>query len=143
MAGGFGCPEYPTRTAQIYPLTIMQHPNIRYRPGLGLWQVTEDFTIDIEKIRVTVPAGFETDLATIPWLLRGLINTYELGTLAPIVHDYCYVQRGLVADDHAPVSRLQSDRFFAALMFSDGVAIWRIACAYYAVRVFGRIWWRD
>lgn len=121
----------------------MSSPNIAYSPRRSCWEVVEDFTIDIDGHAITIPAGFTTDLATIPWILRGLINTYELGTTGPIVHDYCYVQQGLISADGRSINREQADRFFAALMFADGVAIWRIACAYYAVRVAGRIWWRD
>lgn len=121
----------------------MQSPNIAYLPNLGVWMVREAFAVSIDGIKITVPAGFRTDLATIPWCLRGLINTYELGLTAPIVHDYCYSTHGAVSKDFAPIDRAQADRFFAALMFADHVAIWRITCAYYAVRIFGRIWWLD
>jgi Protein of unknown function (DUF1353) len=116
-------------------------PVIKYQPKLGVWVVREDYTCTVDDIAVTVPAGFATDLASVPWLLRGLINTFELGLTAPIVHDYCYVTQGLIGSE--PVDRAQADRFFAALMFADRVAIWRIACAYYAVRAFGWIWWRE
>jgi hypothetical protein len=128
---------------ELPAMDVMVPPNIAYHPRRGCWEVISDFTIDIDNIKITIPAGFETDLATIPWAMRGLINTYELGLTAPIVHDYCYVQQGLIGADGRSICREQADRFFAALMFADGVAIWRIACAYYAVRECGRIWWRD
>lgn len=121
----------------------MSSPNITYSPGIDKWLVKEDFQVNIDGYNLTVPRGFKTDLASIPWLLRGITNTYQLGITGPVVHDYCYVKKGLIDDYGSKITRQQSDRFFAALMFNEHVPIWRINAAYYAVRVFGRIWWKE
>lgn len=40
----------------------------------------------------TVPAGFETDFATVPRIIQWLIPTYGKYTLAAILHDYFCVE---------------------------------------------------
>lgn len=77
-----------------------------YHPKLFVLQAPLAFESDM--IRVEVPAGFETDLASIPWWGRWVFTRAHSNAYAAVIHDYCY-ERG-------HVSRRQADNlFFEAL----------------------------
>ena len=76
----------------------------------------------------TVPGGFETDLASVPRLLRSIVSKVD-GIEASIIHDWLYHSR--------EVTRKEADRIFLDLL--DGVVPeWRRRAMYWAVRAFGK-----
>lgn len=86
-------------------------------------------------IRITVPEGFETDLASVPRVLWPLMAASGPHQRAAIVHDFLYQS---VTD----VSRFLADALFRDLMSALGVPLWRRVSAYYAVRAFGWRHWQ-
>lgn len=82
---------------------------------------------DILQDEVWVPAGFETDLASVPrvplaWYLAG-----GTGDRAAVVHDFlCRVN---------PQSRHQADRVFKEALKVEGVNWWRRQIMYAGVRI--------
>lgn len=93
-----------------------------------LYVLIDPFTVYTDELgSVTVPAGFETDFASVPrvpfalWLLAGV------GDRASVVHDYLCRTRG--------VSREVADRVFVDVLSASGVSAWRRALFYLGVRV--------
>ena len=58
------------------------------RGGLGLFQVYQDFTVSTPYGGITVPAGFKSDLATIPRLFRWLLPQAGHSAAPGLVHDF-------------------------------------------------------
>lgn len=86
---------------------------------------------------VLVPSSFETDITSIPWLVRGLMPAWGRWSRAAILHDWLYecLQRG-VPHPEAPTRRLADAVFHEALLVSEvprplAYAMWIV------VRLFG------
>lgn len=84
---------------------------------------------------IEIPAGFETDLASIPRMFTGLIPVNGRHRNAAIVHDYLYVSK----PDWC--SRAMADGIFLEAMAVLGEAGWRRYAMYAAVRVGGWVYW--
>lgn len=97
---------------------------------------------------VVVPAGFETDFASIPFGLRNLFPPLGLWARPAIVHDFLYNTRGTGlfegvrrisrATDY---SRAEADGIFREAMEVVGVPVWRRGLMYRAVRLGGGLGW--
>ncbi len=111
------------------------------------WRLEEDYTYVDGDHRITVPAGFQFDLSSVPRSLWWLISPFELSIVAPLLHDFLYAYGG----DPPPGSiepprtytRREADELFRRIMEQEGVAPWRRRLAYAAVRVFGRGAWQS
>ena len=80
-------------------------------------------------LRVTVPAGFSTDFASVPWLFRRILPRSGEYNAAAIVHDYLYSCRS--------VPRKAADQIFLEAMHDVGVPGWKAKAMYSAVRLGG------
>ena len=83
---------------------------------------------------ITVPAGFETDFASVPRLFWRLIPPWGRYSAAAVVHDYLYAT--------ASVTRYEADRIFLDLMKRLGVPLWKRRLMYRAVRLGGWASWK-
>lgn len=123
-------------------------PSVRvtYLVREGSWRLDADFRWEEGGTRLTVPAGYRFDLASVPRLLWWLIAPFELSLAAPLVHDFLYRTAGVppprTVEPHRTFTRAEADRIFCAIMARQGVAGWRLAAAYLAVRVGGVLAWR-
>jgi hypothetical protein len=81
----------------------------------------------------TVPAGFLTDAASIPKVLRVFINQWGKHARAALIHDYLYTIHY--------IPRKEADRLFLELMLNTGVNKLKAYCMYWAVRLFGNGPW--
>lgn len=79
---------------------------------------------------IRVPAGFVTDLASIPRALWSILPPHGKWAKAAIVHDYLYV--------HAIRNKSYADKVFLEGMEVLGVGKIRRTAMYWAVRLFGR-----
>jgi len=112
---------------------------VRFRNGSGCLFVLQreyrvGFTLDGLREIYTVPAGMETDLASIPdvipkWIAKKVDSHIE----AAIVHDKMCIDRG-------PWSSEIAADIFKAAMLAAGVPSWRAGIMYTAVRNFGPQW---
>lgn len=79
---------------------------------------------------IVVPAGFKSDLASVPripfayWLTGGFSNQ------AAVLHDFLYIT--------CPVDKATADAIFLEAMEATGISWWRRRAMYAAVRVGGR-----
>ena len=87
--------------------------------------------------KITVPAWFVTDFASIPWLLRLIIPKLGRWNKAAVVHDYLYQKQP------AWFTRKVADVVFRDAMRDSGVKPWKYNLMYLAVRMWGGISWRS
>lgn len=88
-----------------------------------------------------VHAGYLTDHASIPKILKLFLNNVGTYRDAFIIHDYLYNYTGYFTDaklvGFIPVSRNFADKEMRWQMEQSGAENWRIKAYYLAVRLFG------
>jgi len=91
---------------------------------------------DLRWGNITVPAGFESDGASVPrFFWRLVFPPGDADALrAAILHDYIY------REHPAGWTRADADRLFYMILVADGVPKFRALLAYWGVRLFG---WRS
>lgn len=89
-------------------------------------------THDGETHSIVVPAGFESDLASVPRPFWSWIPPYGRYLWASIVHDFLYM-----LGSRSGITRKQADQVFHQMMLHAGVSKWRASIMYSAVRVGG------
>lgn len=82
---------------------------------------------------IIVPAGFETDLASIPQAFHSIVPVNGMHRAAAIVHDWLYVTQ--------PCTRPEADRVFLDAMADLGVRWSQRWVMYAAVRAGGWVGW--
>lgn len=97
----------------------------------GYWYLDAPLIWDDGEIRIEVPTGFLTDLASIPAPMRGVLNTNGRSRKPAVVHDYLY-QSGKLA-------RKAADRLFLTMLVAEGVISIGRGLYYLGVRLGGWI----
>lgn len=96
------------------------------------WKLGQSYIYDFQGMRIEVPKGFVTDLASTPRLLWLTFPPFGRYTGASVIHDYLYsvgYQLG--------ISRKKADEIFLGIMKELGVPFWKRQAMYKAVRLFG------
>ena len=101
--------------------------------------------VDVTGSKITVKKDFVTDLASVPRVCWAFIAPWDVARAA-IVHDLLYKRirqyRADGGDDKNVISKAKKasdDVFHMAMKDAEpSVFGWKIAAAYYAVRMFGR-----
>jgi hypothetical protein len=99
------------------------------------YQVAEDFKVKfgywLRQLQFAIPAGYRTDIASIPWWFRSIMDRASLGLLAPVVHDYLCDSRGRITTlegEELQIGWFEVNLLFFLLMRLDGVpwqkALW-------------------
>ena len=96
------------------------------------WRVEEPLTYRGNEEEFVVPAGMETDFASVPRPFVWFLPTYGRYTKAAILHDYLWRQR--VGSPTAPVSRRDADGLFRRVMRELDVPFLRRWIMWTAVR---------
>jgi len=116
---------------------LIKHPselNVTILAGGRRARLNEPFRMRAAGGRVfEVPAGFETDFASVPRFFWRVLPPWDKYSPAAVVHDHLY-QTG-------KVPRVEADKTFLELMEALGVSWWKRRVMYYAVRAFGWIAW--
>lgn len=103
-------------------------------PNGKTWRLTESLVYDSKLTgALVVPAGFETDFASVPRLPLAYLLAGDTAHKAAVVHDYLY-QGKLFRRDIC-------DNVFLEAMRVTGVVGWRSHLMYAAVRLFGGFWY--
>ncbi len=114
------------------PLRLVRYPNRAAVttdpiPRKVFAYLESDFRVTVRGHDIVVPAGFDTDLASIPRRVRGIVSI-DRGVEAAVVHDWLYRT--------AVVSRKEADLIFKALL--EETESWAtVQAMYWSVRVFG------
>ena len=82
---------------------------------------------------ITIPAGFDTDFASIPWWLQWYIPRFGKHNLAALLHDYLYRNAKNKADKQS------ADNEFLIAMLATGVEPKRARNMYRAVKYFAKL----
>lgn len=105
--------------------------------GPNRWRLAEPFEYHVGRYPsdevIRVPAGFETDLASIPRLFWPLLPPQGRYAKAAILHDWLYVL-GPAGDAAA---RQRADAIFLEAMAVLGCPAWQRRLIHAAVRLFG------
>lgn len=98
------------------------------------WVLAEDLVYwsDIAGL-VRVPAGFQTDLASVPRLPVVYLLAGGTADAAAVIHDYLYTTRAF--------DRATADAVLREASAVSGVPAWRRQLMYWAVRLFGGAAW--
>ena len=80
-----------------------------------------------------VPAGFRTDFASVPGLLRGALDTDNEVSPAALVHDWLYTSQLLPRDE--------ADEVFRVALIANHVPAWKARVYWLGVRAGGWIQW--
>jgi len=121
-------------------VTYSAEPVLRWGLVQRRFSLAEPFTVAwdrglTEKGGFTVPAGFSTDLASIPRLFQGIVPKIGKHIQPAIAHDFCY-------EGNTNLTKEDSDLLFLEGMRSTGVGWLRRRVMYLAVRVGGKGYWK-
>jgi hypothetical protein len=102
----------------------------------GLWQVVQPFVYqsDVAGQTFTVPADFQTDLASVPRLPVVYWLTGGRASEAAVIHDWIYT--------HKMVPRRVADAVLREASAVSGVPRWARDLMFYGVRAFGWLHWK-
>lgn len=105
--------------------------------GRTVWRVADDLHVDLEidlgggvvelTDYLTIPAGFETDGASVPWWARPWLDPWSRLGLAAVLHDFM-LSLPLVA-------KWDADLAFLHALRSQGVPAFLATILYFAVRL--------
>jgi hypothetical protein len=90
-----------------------------------------------------IPAGFQSDLSSIPWFLRWWIDRASLGLVPPLIHDYMCDNRGKfisMSGDMIEIERLEVNIIFLLTMLLSGVKFDRAITAFVGVCIGAPNW---
>ncbi|POM15729.1 Protein of uncharacterised function (DUF1353) [Burkholderia cepacia] len=104
--------------------------------GRGTWRLTAPLPYQSEVARqvFVVPAGFETDFASVPRAPVAFLLTADSAHAASAVHDFLYTA------PH-PVSREIADAVLKEASIASGVPAWRAWLMWAGVRIGGAAHW--
>jgi hypothetical protein len=92
------------------------------------WKVLEQFVAQVDAAQIAVPAGYVTDLASVPRLPLAYLLAGNRAPKAAVIHDWLYETKA--GKDYA-------DNVFLAAMKAEGINRFVARAMYFAVRVFG------
>jgi hypothetical protein len=96
------------------------------------WVLLSPLTWD-DGMPLTVPTGFVTDLASVPRMLRGMLDVAGRSRRAAVLHDWLYTTQTL--------SRAHCDAIFRNALTAEGVSIAGRWIYWAGVRVGGWLAW--
>jgi len=121
--------------------------------GRTVWDLTSALPYDVgaegSGERITVPAGFRTDLGSIPQAAWSFgFSPSDRGSNAYVLHDFLYATGGSCAwrgqlkrTRKQAYRRSEADAILVEALKALGVPAWRRALIWAAVRAFGAPGW--
>ena len=111
------------------------------RAVVGGYELRDKFVYVDDYYYITVPIGFYTDFASIPWFFRRLIARDDKGIReASVIHDWLYSAKSIRFNPY--ITRKEADKIFLKIMRDMGAKRYKAYLAYYAVRMFGGKFYR-
>ena len=96
------------------------------------YSLCSEMDVKVDEKTVKVPAGFKTDLASIPKILWPIIAPHKASMVYPaILHDYQYSFPG-------NISRQEADDVYYYAMLEEGNSMEEAAGLYFGARFFGK-----
>lgn len=114
--------------------------DLRYQDGRKHWQVIHDFHYDTDVIcaglvavqfgrglcRIQVPAGFETDFASVPQLFWNILPPCGSYGKAAVVHDFLYRTEGVATRGQADAVLLEAMTFLKVGWLTRQIIYWGV-----------------
>lgn len=101
----------------------------------GEWALTAPLIWQEKGLRIQVPAGFVTDLASIPATLRGVLSITGISRRGAVLHDYAYCAQKM--------SRPDADDLLRRALLADGMRSATARLYWLGVRAGGGSHWSD
>lgn len=99
-------------------------------PEVGQWKLLNRLEVlDDKEHSFYVPAGFATDLASLPRIIRGLFNRNGKSRKPAVLHDYLYSQKMF--------TRKKCDLIFKDCLINAGISKFAARLYYFGVRSGG------
>jgi hypothetical protein len=120
------------------------------RAGRSLWALQRDlsYTTGPEGDTITVPAGFVTDLASVPRIVWSFYPPDGPWVKAAVIHDFLYETKGTgLWYSHrgnartVPYSRAEADHILKEGMADRGIGAWEQFVIWASVRIGGFAGW--
>lgn len=120
----------------------LEYEPYKYLKGRQLYTITRDITYCVGSLedpfwKVTIPKGFVTDLATIPWPFRLIFKPNGKYVQAAVLHDYLIM--AYKTNRGKTFTRLTIDAIFYEAMLVLGVNRIIASIFYYTVRVYANL----
>lgn len=136
MSDTVGQPSSPKIDQLVKPKGFQNIPDMRWKDLVSKWTLLLGplHYISLDGEELTVPAGVETDYASIPQVFWNIMPPIDNVRFPAILHDYLYSCLG-----GAPYykSRAESDALFLEAMMLVNVGWIKRHTIYQAVRLFG------
>jgi hypothetical protein len=136
---------------KLYLVLLERRDAPSVRSGRSLWALQRALVYDAgprRAGRITVPAGFVTDLASIPRPVWSFYPPDGPWVKGAVVHDFLYYTQGSGewygrkgVERDRPYSRAESDQIFWEAMTDRGIGLWARIVIWSAVRLGGWIGW--
>lgn len=116
----------------------------RASSGRGLWELTAPliYHTDIYPLEITVPAGFQTDFASVPRVPIAFLLCGDTASEAACVHDWLYSTESGPVGALATVDRKTADKILCEAAYATDVPMWRCCLLYAGVRMFGQMFYK-
>lgn len=124
--------------AQIHPRMATNTPRLQLFQGDGTnFMLVDPLFYEIKRTgrTITVPAGFVTDFASVPWYARWLISVLGKHSIPAIVHDYLYWEQRC--------TREQADAILKEAMAEYKSSSFDIEAVFYAVKYGAQGAWNE
>ena len=99
------------------------------------WQLATIARYTFGSAVIAIPIGFETDFASVPWYVRGLIKVNGKHRLAALLHDWIYSCEGDIGFNR--LTRKECDILFLEEMKNANVKYIKRYAMYWGVRIGG------
>lgn len=133
------------RQGVVVAASKLSPPILTFDTYKEIWRLEETYSYKDGEYLITMPAGFESDLASVPRIFWWLIAPFELSIVGSLIHDYLYQYCGNPPKGVSPpytYTRQETDALFRRVMEKENVVWWRRELAYWVVRRFGCWAWR-
>jgi hypothetical protein len=116
--------------------------------GVTVWMLHECFIWNGDKFDVIVPAGFQTDFASVPRIPIAYEIVGDTAHEAGVVHDYLYREDAILYSLEMAIvarspTRQEADWIFYILMREMGIEWFKRFSMYKAVRTFAGCHWHS
>lgn len=119
------------------PLTNFSGPLVVEESPGAKWVLVHPLEYRGKRQKFRIPAGFETDFASVPRVLWSVFPPYGKWLKAAVLHDMLY------ATPPRGVTRRDADGLFRRVLKEEGCSTWRACVMYWALRAFGWVAWRS
>lgn len=120
------------------PQLSTHNGNIYILDDIYIINFSKSFNFDI-----VIPKDYQTDLASVPRVLRWVIDKASLGLVAPLVHDYVCYMKGKLTDTNGieyQLSWFECHLLFLIAMNITGIDWFRATMSFLIVLIGVKRW---